>query len=397
MGCAHVALDLLSTVDSLRAEVLAVSLCELNRQRQEVEADIFEQCLHLLAPVPPEERRAIVLAGEDWHQGVVGIVASRLSERYCAPTFMISLREGKGKGSCRSFGGFNLFHALEQTRHLLLGFGGHELAAGFTILEENIPAFCLEMNRLVEEYSHGQPLPSVLEVDAEVDHPALLTQEEIQALQVLEPFGMGNPKPVFALSGVTVLSMSDVGSGRHLKLRLQRDGHALDAIFFSATCGQSGLFPGDTADVAFYPQINEYRGIRSVQLLVTDLRPSLARIRQEQALFDRFRGGEDITREEAASLLPRREEFVSLWRYLSAGPAQMEETLASLAKNIARQTGRQETYMRTMVCLEVFDERGLIRLDSGGDRLRITVCDPGEKVDLEQSAWMLRLKELTGR
>ena len=397
MGCARVALELLMTSDPARGEKLACQLCALNKERQAIEGGIFDQFLARLARIPAEKRRAIVLADEGWHQGVVGIVASRLAERYCAPVFMICLSEGKGKGSCRSFGGFNLFQALESCSDLLEGFGGHALAAGFTIAEGNVPEFARRMNERVEEFAAGEELISVLEVDAEIDQVSVLNEEEIGALGLLEPFGAGNPKPVFTLSGATVLSLTDVGGGRHLKMRVNRCDRSFDAIFFSTTAADAALSPGDKVDIAFYPQINEYRGNRTVQLLVTDLRPALTRAQAERALFERFRRGDAITPDEALSLLPSREEFAHLWRYLSGHPGQVEETVPRLAKNVARFAGRRETYMRTMVCLDVMDERGLIQVDYGSDHLRISTCEVAGKVDLEASHIMRRLRKMTGR
>ena len=175
------------------------------------------------------------IAGEGWHQGVVGIVASRLAEKYSCPTFMICLQGGRGKGSCRSFGGFNLFAALESCAGLLEGFGGHELAAGFTILEENIPAFAQRMNECVRQRTGGAEMISTLELDGEIDDAALLSLENVEGLELLEPYGAGNPKPVFCLSGCAVSAVSEVGGGRHLKLKLSAGGRSLDAIFFSAT------------------------------------------------------------------------------------------------------------------------------------------------------------------
>ena len=346
--------------------------------------------------IPQAERSVLVLAGENWHQGVVGIVASRLAERYSCPAFMICLQDGKGKGSCRSFGGFNLFAALERCAPLLEGFGGHELAAGFTILEEQIPAFTRQMNAHVIAHTGGGAMVSTLAVDAELDDLDLLNQEAVEGLELLEPYGSGNPKPVFTLSGCTVAAASEVGGGRHLKLKLHVGGRSFDGIFFSANLAQAGVSAGSRVDVAFTPQVNEYRGWRSVQLQVCDLRPALTRAQAEQALFEKFQRGEALSQAEAAALLPTREEFVILWRYLKghvrSGP--LEETAPRLARSIARFCGRRETVMRTMVCLEVFDERGLIHLRRGTDHLQIDLNTVEGKVDLEASHIMRRLRKL---
>ena len=396
MGCAGLATELLLTDDPRRGEELARELCALNRERQAIELEIYEECLQRLERCPPEERAAVVLSDSRWHQGVVGIVASRLSEKFACPTFMICTHEGKGKGSCRSYGGFNLFAALERNADLLESYGGHELAAGFTIREENIPAFRSRMNREVVEALDGEEAVTVLPIDAEIPRVSLLTQENVADLSRMEPYGTGNPRPTFALMGATVVSLSAVGGGRHLKLRLGREGRTLDAIFFSATAQDAGIRQGERVDVAFYPQINEFRGQRTVQLLVTDLRPALSVAQAERQLYERYRQGQPLTPQEAAALTPSREDFAAVWRYLKrqAGPGWVEETAPRLCRKIARAFGTRETFTRTMVCLEVFDERGLISLSTRTDHLQISLRPVEGKVDLEQSDIMRRLRRL---
>ncbi len=397
MGCASMAGELLLTEDPVRAEALARELCSLNRERQSIEGAIYEECVACLDR-QGGTHSVIVLANEGWHQGVVGIVASRLAEKYSCPAFMICLQDGKGKGSCRSFGGFNLFAALEQNSELLEDFGGHELAAGFTINEGNIDTFRARMEEAVLTRTGGEAMVSVLQADAQINDPTLLSQEGVEALSLLEPFGAGNPKPVFVLSGASILSMFEVGGGRHLKLRLRHQGATFDAIFFSATIGQLGLTPGDRVDAAFTPQINEFRGTRSVQLQICDLQPAPTRAQAERTLFERLQAGEVLTAAEARSIIPSREEFEAVWRYLKrhASTAPLEDNPARLAKNIAKAHHIREAYARTMVCIQVFDERGLIRVESQSTgRMRIDLCQVERKVDLEESALMRRLRQLT--
>ena len=387
MEQAMVALELLLTRDEERGEALAHTLCRLNRERQAIELAIYEQCVALLDAQPPAP--AIVLAGEGWHQGVVGIVASRLTERYACPAFMICLEHGQGKGSCRSFGGFNLFAALDRCAPLLDGYGGHEMASGFTIREENIPAFRDQVCRLVDLRTGGAPMEAAIDVDAEIDHCGQLTAPQVESLSELEPFGTGNPKPVFLLRGVCVLSCCDVGGGRHLKMKLRRDGVVLDAIFFSANAAACGVSAGDRLDVVFTPQINEFRGSRTVQLQVCDLRPAPTRAQLEQELFQRLQAGTELSRWEAGLLLPSRQDFARLWRFLEhncvggwmeAGPA--------LLRQAARQGDGRCAYGRTLVCLHVMGDRGLIRLE----RDQLHLCRPENKVDLEQAQLMRRLR-----
>ncbi len=394
MGRAEAALELLMTGDPERAEELAQELCALNRERQTVEGEIFQQCVQRLGEAPQAE--ALVLAGRAWHQGVVGIVASRLAEKYARPCFMICLDQGMGKGSCRSWGGINLFELLEECAPLLESFGGHALAAGFTVREERIPALAQALAQAVAERAQGTELPSVLEADGVVP-PELLTVEEVSALDRLEPCGVGNPRPVLVLSGVQIHSMAQVGRGRHLKLKLESRGILLDAIWFSADGGELGLSPGCRVDAAFYPQINEFRGCRSVQLQIIDLRPAPSRAQLEQAIYDKYRRDEALTPQEARFLLPSREEFVCLWKWLDrhcspSGP--LEDTLPRISRAVARSGRQVEVPARTLLCLEVLEERGLIQLGRSAGRLQITLNRLEGKVDLDASLLLRRLRDV---
>ena len=397
MGCAFLAVELLLTQDPLRGAQLAQQLCELNRERQSIESDIFQQCVNQLERSP--QSGAVLLADPGWHQGVVGIVASRLSERYSCPAFMVCLSEdGMGKGSCRSWGNINLFQLLSSCSDLLEGFGGHALAAGFTVRAEHIPALAQRLKAAAAQAAAAEEPASVLEVDAVVQSHEL-TAEAVESLELLEPCGTGNPRPVLMLTGASVQTLAQVGRGRHLKLRLEHRGTFLDAIFFSADANELGLTPGCRIDVAFYPQINEFRGMRSVQLQVIDLRPAVTRAQAERAVYEKYRKGCLLTPDEARTLLPSRAEFVALWRYLerqSAGRNYMEDTPAHIARGTARSVGQRETLTHTLLCLDVFAERGLICLSRRADLLAISINHLDTKVDLEQSAILRRLRELAG-
>ncbi len=395
MGQADLAAELLLTRDPGRAAALAQELCALNRERQTIECEIFQECVQRLERRP--QSGIILLADEHWHQGVVGIVASRLTEKYSCPAFMVCLDQGMGKGSCRSWGGVNLFHLLTQCQDLLEGFGGHAMAAGFTVREENIPALERRLRQLVLKERAGEELPSLLEIDAAV-LPQELTVEAVEALDALEPCGAGNPRPVLVLTGAHVISAAQVGRGRHLKLRLEGRGVPLDAIFFSVDGSELGLTPGCRVDVAFYPQINDFRGVRSVQLQVVDLRHAMTRAQLEQSIYEKYRRGEPLSPQEAQSLLPTRAEFVCLWRYLErqcAGQTFLEDTLARIAQKSARSGGQSERPNHTLVCLEVMEERGLISLERQSGRVQITLHRLEHKVDLNASAILRRLREAT--
>ena len=232
MGAADLAADLLQETDPAKAEELAKQLCDLNRERQAVEQSICADAVAQIEKLRPEERNALVLSSEDWHQGVVGIVASRLSEKYAAPSFMIHLKDGSGKGSCRSYGGFNLFRSLEQLSGLLESYGGHELAAGFTIRRESIAPFREKMMALCARFRESDACSTALAIDCEIP-PELLTIENIQALGDLEPCGAGCPRPILCMRGLHVTELTEVGGGKHLRLRLSKGAYTWGAIFFS--------------------------------------------------------------------------------------------------------------------------------------------------------------------
>ena len=398
MEQAGTALELLLTQDPQRGTELAQELCQLNRLRQAIELEIFQHCDQLLTHTPALSAPVIVLAGEGWHQGVIGIVASRLAEKYACPAFMISLDGAKGKGSCRSFGGFNLFGALERCAPLLDSYGGHELAAGFSIRRDNIPAFRAALCQLVEEFAGHQPMESSLDVDCEIPHCSLLSTQDVESLSLLEPFGSGNPKPVFLLRSVCVLSHTDVGGGRHLKLKLRRDGVAMDAIFFSANTAACGIENGQRLDIAFTLQINQFRGNRTVQLQLCDLRPAPTRSQLERSLFRRLQAGETLSPWEASLMLPQRRDFAHLWRYLeqlcAAGPAQAP--MDQLLRQVTRSFSGHRSYGKALVCLHVMDERGLIQVAVQNQQATVRLCRPREKVDLEQAGMMRQLRHDLG-
>ncbi|MBQ3532330.1 MAG: single-stranded-DNA-specific exonuclease RecJ [Oscillospiraceae bacterium] len=399
MGEADMAADLLLCSDPHQAATLARQLCALNRERQNVEQEIFTQTLEIIEQMPADQRSALVLASDEWHQGVVGVVASRLSEKYSCPSFMIHLTGHVGKGSCRSWGGFNLFSALESCSDLLLGFGGHELAAGFTIEEKNIPAFRTRMNQYARAYRGGEAPVSSLDVDVVLTQPGRVTLEEVEALDALEPYGAGNGRPVFCLRGATLERAQNVGQNRHLKLRLSKGSAQFDGIFFSAVAQSCGVEAGSRVDAAFYLQVNEFRGSRSVQLQMVDIRPSLccsAREEESLRLVERCLAREDLKHKEAQRLLPSREQHVRAWRVLQhLIPADGITTpYLPLLRRLASAIGGTEPFGRAAICLEVFRERSLLSLQRRGDEVRLKLQGQEKKVSLEHSIYLQHLADI---
>ena len=269
MSRTSLTVELLMTRDGEEADRLAAELNSLNAERRTIETGIMDEAVAMLGEGPVSG--PIVLAREDWFQGVLGIVATRLAEKYYVPVILISTGSGEGRGSCRSFGGFPIFDALQACADLLTGFGGHEMAAGLTIPAGNVD----ELRRRLGEYYHARvdhrPVPT-LKLDFEVLKPQLLSFENVTALKCMEPYGSGNLAPMLCMRGVRLASISGVGGGSHTKVRLGMAGESFDGIFFCRAPEELGLTAGDLVDAAFEVQINEFRGRRSVQLLLSDLR-----------------------------------------------------------------------------------------------------------------------------
>lgn len=387
MGQIDLAVELFLTDDPDKAAEAARGLCELNRQRQAVESEIYRQAVSMLPMGKPPE--AIVLADESWHQGVVGIVASRIAEEYACPTFLICLDGEHGKASSRSHGGFNLFASLSALSPLLESYGGHELAAGFTISRANIPEFRRQICALAAQYYTDDVPRTVLDVDCAVS-PELLTLHNVDSLQMLEPCGNGCPKPVLMMKNLTIDRISMVGGGRHMRLRLCSGHTYLNAIYFSANPQTVSIQPGDLVDVAFTPQVNEFRGTRTVQMNVIDIRPSCsAECLPDAAPYRDMQRG-NLTSGEAAALLPDRKMLALVWRYLDAANPVQESPMC-LCRKIVRWSGQPLNLGQMLTCLDIFRDVGLLTVQRQHKYVSIRLT-PGEgKADLSRSQTMQRL------
>lgn len=399
MGQVGLAIDLFFSENDEDAEQLAATLCKLNRERQRVEADIYKEATAMLPH--GELPGAIVLAGETWHQGVVGIVASRLSEEYSCPAFLICMDGDKGKASSRSYGGFNLFAALTELSDLLESYGGHELAAGFTISRNNVDEFRRKVSELARQYAQSEEAQTALNVDCAIS-PELLTIQNIEGLEQLEPCGNGCPSPILYMENLLLEQLSEVGGGKHLRFSLRygkRAHESLSGIFFSTTAKLAAVSAGDCVDIAFIPQINEYRGTRSVQLNLVDIRPCREERRKAEeslALYLKYAENDILTSAEADALLPNRAEFVAIWRYLSANAADdgLQEEFSCLYRKMIRASGMPITMARARICLDVFHEQGLIRLQKHQRSLHVLLTSDGRKVDLDNSDIIKKLKRI---
>lgn len=352
LGQAEMAAELLMTSDPRAAAELAVELCELNRQRQSIETEIWREANALLSGSEPDA--PIVLASGKWHQGVIGIAASRLAEQYSLPAIMICLNGDTGKGSCRSFGGFNLFEALNACSEHLLGFGGHALAAGLNIKRDKLDDF---RAALAKYYRANRPsaLPEI-QCDLLINEPSLLSIENVRSLDLLEPYGNANPKPLMCMYGVRLETMSAVGGGRHLRMRVKLRSESFEAIFFSHTAKELGLREGCLVDLAFSPQINEFRGHVSVQLVVC-----AARRHDGGELCRGILENQQDMLWAAADFCPERNDFIRVWRMIQ----QRGFAVADKAETVIAQCPEGMDPERFCICLAVFLETGLLSSPDG--------------------------------
>jgi len=378
LGCPATAARLLMTSDPAEATALAVDLCDLNRKRQSIETDIWREANEMLAETEPDA--PIVLASDKWHQGVIGIAASRLAEQYSLPAIMVCLSGEVGKGSCRSYGGFNLFDALSACSEHLIGFGGHALAAGLNIRSDKLDDF---RAALAHYYRDNRPAPvPEVQPDLLICDPALLSIENVKSLDMLEPFGNANPRPTMCLYGVKLENASDVGGGKHLRIRVRLGRESFEGIFFSHTAEGLALKAGDTVDVAFTPQINEFHGHISVQLLVSAMRAHDGR-----ALCRRILDGDSSALWAASSCCPERSDFIRVWHMAEQEGFRLgsdaEEILSAAPAGMA-----EETYC---LCLAVLCEVGLLSSPGGGIYGAEKAAIEG-KADLDNTAIIRALK-----
>jgi single-stranded-DNA-specific exonuclease len=265
MGQARCALELLLSDDLNQARIQANYLQNLNRQRQAIEEEVLKAAAALIRRDNLAARPVLVLAGEGWHAGVIGIVAARLAEAYHRPTALVSLTNGVGRGSARSIEGFHLFQGLQSCGGVLHKYGGHAAAAGFELAADNLAAFQGLLEQAFYDQVGPQPPRPTLKVDAQVELPDL-NQAYYQHLETLRPFGPGNPAPVMVSLGVECLGSRVVGE-RHLRVKLAQNGQMLEAIAFDMAAHHP---LGGTLDVALSTRLSHYQGRTTPDLRLLD-------------------------------------------------------------------------------------------------------------------------------
>lgn len=385
MGSAEKALDLLLCDDEITAERLVEEINSMNQARQKTETEIFGEVSAMLAEKPGLSRDSvIVVASDGWHQGVIGIVASRIAERYGKPAVVISKNGSEARGSCRSIEGFSIFKAIEAVSDCLTHFGGHTLAAGIGLNSDRIEEFRIRINDYAD--SVEMPFP-VQKIDCRIN-PGSISLDILNALDVMEPFGAGNPQPCFGLYGVKIEDFSSIGDGRHMRLTISKNDARTGAVWFGM---QEKLFPysrGDIVDLAVTLDRNIYNGETRISVNVKNIRPSHTdenKVLLGRRLYEKVLGEMPLSREQAERALPDRNIQVEVFKHI-----KMSKPVDDSFEQICMHLGDDGTkYCKVAVAVAVMLEMGVITKTNGG---KLAPAETNGKVDLNDSVLMKRIK-----
>ena len=388
MGAPERAVRLLISGYEEEAEVLSEEICADNEERRRVEAEIAEAAFADIEAKGYMKDRVVVVDGENWHHGVIGIVASRVTERCGKPCMIISRGETEAKGSGRSIEGFSLFEAICACGDLLIKFGGHPMAAGITLKPENIEAFRKRINQYAAEHFPQMPTQTVT-LDCKLN-PAALSVSMAQSLTQLEPFGNGNPQPVFGLFNMELSNVTPVGGGGHLRLTLEKNGAVITAMRFNTKPEELPYHIGDKIDLAVQLEAREFRGQPSLTVIVRDVK--FAAFNTEKniaslASFEKWQRGEVLSAEDKNRLYPDRACLAAIYRALRTVNGKETDQVRFVS-----QFGKDMTLGLFKTALLVFEERGLVHSEIADDTFTATLIETSGKTDITRSPVLLALQ-----
>ena len=388
MGAPERAVRLLISGYEEEAKVLSEEICADNEERRRVEAEIAEAAFADIEAKGYMKDRVVVVDGENWHHGVIGIVASRVTERCGKPCMIISRGETEAKGSGRSIEGFSLFEAICACGDLLIKFGGHPMAAGITLKPENIEAFRKRINRYAAEHFPQMPTQTVT-LDCKLN-PAALSVSMAQSLTQLEPFGNGNPQPVFGLFNMELSNVTPVGGGGHLRLTLEKNGAVITAMRFNTKPEELPYHIGDKIDLAVQLEAREFRGQPSLTVIVRDMK--FAAFNTEKniaslASFEKWQRGEVLSAEDKNRLYPDRACLAAIYRALRTVNGKETDQVRFVS-----QFGKDMTLGLFKTALLVFEERGLVHSEIADDTFTATLIETSGKTDITRSPVLLALQ-----
>ena len=405
MSEATLAVELLLSDTAEKADLMATELCEINSLRQSEENTIAEQAYRRIEEeFDPETTRVLVLEDDHWRQGIIGIVCSRITERYGLPSILVSFdgaTEGfdspddQGKGSGRSVKGMNLVEALTACEDLLVKFGGHELAAGLTIRRDKLDEFRARINAHAAKCLPDGGVCAQIEADLELDVRDV-TIPLAEELSHMEPFGVANPVPQFILRDLTVERVSELGGGKHLKLQVGKNGISHTAMLFSTPHSRFPYVEGDRVDLLCTVDINEFRDIRTVQLIVQDFKPSQCYESECNAHIARYRevrAGAEFS--AAEDLVPAREDFAHVYTVLRREFRQGKDIFSERALLPMLNAGAPHpiNYGKMKYILEIFHELKICGVEEIEEGIyRFDIYFNASKTNIEKSYLLKKLK-----
>ena len=423
IGSAGRAVKLFTTADPREALEIVHELNEENKFRQDTEQKILQEALSIIEKeICLEKEKVIVVSGYGWHHGVIGIVASRITEKYYRPCILVSIEEGMGKGSGRSIESLNLFKALLHCEHLLEKYGGHELAAGLMLKEENIPEFRKAINLYADTVISDNDLIPRIRIDARIGMEDV-DMHNVRELEKLAPFGIGNPGPVFAYEKLEISEMKNVGDNKHLKLKLKDDGFYVDAIAFNMGNLSEKLNSIDVIDVACTVEINSWNSVDRVQLNIKDIKVDRSVYLKNRFFYNLdktidFSNSNDDNNNsdglpELVSALCReldindfnineiileKQDIAVIYQYMRAnyGSRFLENNLFSMARKVAESYKICMNYFKLRKGIRILEEINILKAERSGEYGLLVTMARGtrEKANLESSITFRRLQAL---
>ena len=389
LGSSGKSVNLLLSEDIAEARAIAQEMSDNNNERREIETGIVDKIDEEIRQNPSLVRdRVVVIDGEGWHQGVIGIVASRVKDAFGKPAIILTRDGENAKGSGRSVEGFPLIDAISACSDLLTHFGGHPMAAGLSLKAENIELF----RKRINEYAAGfRPMPyDRLDIDCKLN-PAYITPDNVASLSGLQPYGAGNPTPVFGFYGMKIQNIIPLSNNKHLRLVMSRNNTPLTVMQFFTSTEEFPFIKGDVVDVAATLELTEYNGNRSVTVSAKEIKASddeSEHILNANRAFEEWMCGRPLSKSVLTRLLPRREDFAVLYRFLRAngGYALPPETLP-------HKLGGKINYGRIRVIIEAMRELGLVSVSEGMNRFELTLREVHGKVSLDEAPIIKGLKE----
>ena len=396
ISSASKAVELLLCDDESDARKLADELCEINLIRQREENNIADKAYRQIEETHNfKNDKVIVIENDSWQQGIIGIVSSRITEKYGLPSILISFdgaTDGDGdphdigKGSGRSVKGINLVEALDHCREHLVQFGGHELAAGLSVMRCNIPAFRKKINEYARENFPDDMFAVKCEADMELSCDEL-TMQVAEELAMLEPFGVANPTPQFILRDLTLERVVAMSAGKHSKLMLTSGNKSYTAVCFGVPASAHDIHFGEKVDLLCQLGINEYRGQRSLQLIVQDVRVSETlekKYRVEKKRYLEIAGGEGFSPDEA--VMPTRADIVAVYKFLRYA-GMCGRTVYSyrvLRCSILEQSGIDFDTTKLRFIIKILGEMKVCEFENlSEDIFQFEVCKDAKKSNIE--------------